>query len=102
MSLYRTTAKTPAGLVFCCGGLLGAHYSFIHYGPNEGLNAAVREIVQDGLGFIWVGTSNGLFRYDGEHFQQFGRSEGLANSSIRCLHKSRDGSIWAITGQGLV
>ena len=39
---------------------------------DDGLPAnTVRNIVQDGYGFIWLGTDNGLCRYDGTHVQIF-------------------------------
>ena len=99
---HATLATVVAGLFLSPFTVLGEHYSFIHYGPNEGLNAAVKQVVQDGVGFVWVGTSNGLFRYDGEHFQRFGPAEGLPSTSIRAVHMAPDCTIWAITGGGLV
>jgi len=99
---HPTIAKVVAGLFLYSTAALGEHYSFIHYGPNEGLNAAVKQVVQDGVGFVWVGTSNGLFRYDGERFQHFGPAEGLPSTAIRAVHKASDGTIWSITARGLV
>ena len=95
-------ALIVGGLFFFAPPAFAERYSFIHYGPNEGLNAAVKQLVQDGVGFVWVGTSDGLFRFDGEHFQRFGPAEGLASTTIRAVHKTPDGAIWSITGQGLV
>jgi len=41
-------------------------YSFRYYGTDEGLTSvAVKALFQDRTGFLWVGTENGLFRYDG-------------------------------------
>jgi len=97
-----TVATVVAGLFLSSAAVWGEHYSFINYGPNEGLNAAVKQVVQDDVGFVWVGTSNGLFRYDGDRFQRFGPAEGLPSTSIRALHKAADGTIWSITGSGLV
>src|SRR6202030_2592647 len=65
-------------------------YRFRNYGPDDGLNTAVSVILQDHTGFLWVGTGNGLFRYDGAHFQHFGLEEGLPSASIRCLVESAD------------
>ena len=45
-------------------------FSFKQYGPDEGLKTAVNKLFQDRDGFLWVGTSNGLFRYDGDRFQR--------------------------------
>src|SRR5271157_3101915 len=102
MGRGQIIALIVGGLFFFAPPAFAERYSFIHYGPNEGLNAAVKHLVQDGVGFVWVGTSDGLFRFDGEHFQRFGPAEGLASTTIRAVHKTPDGSIWSITGQGLV
>ena len=77
------------------------HYRFRNFGPDDGLNTAVTQVLQDHLGFLWVGSGDGLFRYDGAHFQLFGKNEGLSSSSIRCLHESADGTLWVLTGGGL-
>ena len=63
-----------------------------HFGPDEGLNTAVSRLVQDRAGFLWVGTGNGLFRYDGARFQRFGVEEGLPSASVRCLEEGPDGT----------
>src|SRR5882724_2272012 len=76
-------------------------YSFKHYGPDEGLKTAVNRLLQDRDGFLWVGTANGLFRYDGERFQRFGTVDGLPTNSVRYIHQSADGALWIVTGGGL-
>ena len=46
--------------------LRAQQYSFRYYGTEDGLtNLAVKVIFQDRKGFLWAGTENGLFRYDG-------------------------------------
>jgi signal transduction histidine kinase/ligand-binding sensor domain-containing protein len=76
-------------------------YRFRHFGPDDGLNTAVSRLVQDRAGFLWVGTGNGLFRYDGARFQRFGVEDGLPSPSVRCLEESPDGTLWVVTGRGL-
>jgi len=45
---------------------------FRHFNNEEGLsNSTVDKIIQDDLGFIWVGTSDGLNRFDGYNFEVF-------------------------------
>lgn len=42
------------------------------YGPAQGLSAnLVTAIQQDTLGYLWIGTNNGLNRFDGYQFQKF-------------------------------
>src|ERR1035438_4034732 len=77
------------------------HYRFRHYGPDEGLNTAVSRLLQDRTGFLWVGTGDGLFRYDGARFLRFGTEDGLPSASIRSLLETADGTLWVLTGRGL-
>src|SRR4029077_17552391 len=47
-------------------------YSFTHYGSAEGvISNEVIGVVQDDAGYIWVGSTNGLQRYDGIRFISF-------------------------------
>jgi signal transduction histidine kinase/ligand-binding sensor domain-containing protein/ActR/RegA family two-component response regulator len=77
------------------------HYRFRHYGPEEGLSTAITGLLQDRTGFLWVASSNGLFRFDGARFQRYGLEDGLPSVSIRGLHESADGTFWVTTGRGL-
>jgi len=77
-------------------------YRFRDFGVDEGLtNLAVIALAQDQQGYIWVGTEDGLFRYDGRRFTKFGPAEGLPSSSIRFIKVSSDGWLWVDTEQGL-
>jgi ligand-binding sensor domain-containing protein len=50
--------------------LCAQRYNFKFYGQEERLqNLAVQAVLQDREGFLWVGTQNGLFRYDGSRFK---------------------------------
>lgn len=50
---------------------------------NDGLcENHVREIILDHEGILWVGTDNGLSRYDGDMFHNYHKSEGLAGTMI--------------------
>ncbi|HEY9107301.1 MAG TPA: hypothetical protein VIN58_11545, partial [Roseateles sp.] len=47
------------------------------FGPDDGLESlAVRSVAQDVEGFLWVGTDNGLYRFDGVRFRRLGRNRG--------------------------
>ncbi len=62
-------------------------------------------VMQDRRGFIWIGTENGLNRYNGYDFTIFRQNPadtvGLVDSSIYDLIEASDGTIWAATFAGL-
>ncbi len=90
-----------AVMAFLASPAAAQHYHFRHFGPEEGLSTAITGLLQDRAGFIWVGSSNGLFRYDGSRFQRYAVEDGLPSVSIRALHESADGTLWVLTGRGL-
>src|SRR5580698_947132 len=82
--------------------LSGLRYNFKFYGEEEGLQSlAVQIVLQDRAGFLWVGTQNGLYRYDGNRFVAFGKAEGLPDAHVESLHESIDGTLWVGTRFGL-
>jgi signal transduction histidine kinase/ligand-binding sensor domain-containing protein/ActR/RegA family two-component response regulator len=84
------------------GAVQGQRYSFKEYGQDAGLtNLDVYCLLQDSTGFLWVGTENGLFRYDGRQFRAYTKAQGLPSVQIAALHQTADGEIWAGTPQGL-
>jgi signal transduction histidine kinase/DNA-binding response OmpR family regulator/ligand-binding sensor domain-containing protein len=77
-------------------------YSFRYYGAEDGLtNAAVKVLLQDRTGFVWAGTENGVFRYDGQRFQRYGPAEGLPHDVVLSLGETPDGRILAGYRSGL-
>ena len=55
------------------------------------LSNTVRNVVQDRYGFIWMGTDNGLCRYDGVAFQPFRIIPNGVDQYISCLTPADDG-----------
>ncbi|MGO9866041.1 MAG: two-component regulator propeller domain-containing protein, partial [Terriglobales bacterium] len=84
-----------AALLGLTSGILSAQeYNFRNFGVNEGLNnLAVRQIYQDRVGFIWVSTENGVFRFDGERFESFGPEHGIPTTSGAAFGDAPDGSL---------
>jgi len=54
--------------------------------------------VEDGDGFLWIGTQNGLVRWDGYHFRNYKpdlKTPGsLPDSFVQTLHADRQGRLW--------
>ncbi len=64
----------------------------------------VHTILQDSLGFLWIGTQDGLNKYDGysfDHFRYQPDTASLSNNTIRCLAEGRDGILWVGTDYGI-
>lgn len=79
---------------------------FTHLQQAEGLiQNSVTAISQDQLGFIWIGTPNGLYKYDGYSFEAFKHSESdtssITSNSIRTIYEDSSGKIWIGTDKGL-
>src|SRR4051812_47243329 len=82
--------------------IYGQRFTFQYYGPQQGLtNLTPQCILQDRAGFLWVGTQNGLFRYDGAQFTRFSMENGLPSPTVESLHETRDGTLWVGTNIGL-
>jgi ligand-binding sensor domain-containing protein/signal transduction histidine kinase len=65
----------------------------------------VQSIQQSQDGYLWIGTTGGLVRFDGSHFHLYDHSTtpALADNSVFCVLAARDGSLWIGTdGGGLV
>ena len=60
-------------------------FSAILYNNPNGLpTSEANAITETGEGFIWIGSYAGLIRYDGNTFERFDSTTGIAN--VRCLH----------------
>ncbi len=50
--------------------------------------------LQDKKGFLWFGTDQGLSRFDGARFEQFGVREGLPDPEVLNLFSDTEGDLW--------
>lgn len=63
----------------------------------------IRAITQTTDGYLWVGTDDGLARFDGYDFITFNKDDGaLPSNSVASLAAGRDGALWIGTTNGLV
>lgn len=64
-------------------------YGYIQYNAESGAPFdKVRTVLKDPLGFVWIGSPNGLYRFDGTHFDLY--SEHTQSQNIHQLHKQAD------------
>src|SRR5436189_6354945 len=72
------------------------------YTVADGLpNNVINKIVQDSRGFLWFCTAEGLSRFDGYQFINYGTRQGLPNRAVNDLLEARDGTYWVATFGGL-
>ncbi len=100
-------------VVFCMGQAL-FHYAldpqkkvtqYVHdvWGFQQGLpQSTVYSILQTRDGYLWLGTEEGLVRFDGVRFEVFNkrRVEAFSSNSIWALCRDREDNLWIGTGGG--
>lgn len=83
--------------------LQGQNY-FYKLTEDDGLSDnRVTCFLKDRTGFLWIGTKNGLNRYDGNGFKIFrpSKSNSISNEMINDIVQDSTGKIWVATANGL-
>ncbi len=81
-------------------------YKFTHLSTTNGLSqSSVIAVCQDQLGQLWIGTRDGLNKYDGTKFTIYrtdtNNVNSISNNDILCIQQDRFGYIWIGTYNGL-
>ena len=72
------------------------------YSVADGLaHNEINKIVRDSRGFLWFCTPDGLSRFDGYTFTNFGTAQGLEHAYVTDLLETRNGEYWVATNGGL-
>ncbi|MCP3931531.1 MAG: hypothetical protein GY705_20800 [Bacteroidetes bacterium] len=80
----------------------GQEYAYRQYTIHDGLvQMQVQCVFQDSRGYLWIGTKKGLSKFDGEHFENFRKKDGLPNGFIYDIEEDNKGNIWIATISGL-
>jgi len=93
--------------IFCFVNVnLGAETKFnLEYVTDEqGLeDSSIEKIVQDHDGYIWFGTQNGLFKYDGKYSKKYtndGKEGSLLSADVYDVLFTKFGQMWVATSTG--
>jgi len=103
---HPTLIKTILSFGFLFNALFAQptpDFLFQRIGLESGLPTEhVTAITQDSLGFMWIGTANGLCRYDGESIKTYtsdpADSSSLFSNHIQSLYTDQSGNIWIGAG----
>src|SRR5438094_7624542 len=95
--IYRLV---PACLL--CLQLNAQEFDIKRYTTKDGLSSSyVWSINQDKLGYLWLGTSNGLNRFDGKDFIQYGVTDGLPDARTSSVFMDSHSRLWVGTSRGM-
>ncbi len=81
-----------------------AHFTVDHWKAKEGglPQNAVITMIQTRDGYLWLGTQQGLARFDGVHFKTFndGNTAGLSSPTVTTLFEDSRSNLWIRTENG--
>jgi len=105
---YRTNIFLVILILYSINALKAqsSRINFKHYTINEGLSQnTVFCLLEDKEGIIWIGTEDGLNKFDGYDFtvykHEFRNSNSISHNQINALYEDEKGRIWIGTSDGL-
>jgi ligand-binding sensor domain-containing protein len=92
----------PGSAVGDAAGEPPGQFAFRVFDGADGLrNLVVISIAQDDDGFLWLGTQDGVYRFDGEQFTHFSVDDGLASSLVYVVGIDPEGRVCVGGNNGL-
>lgn len=76
------------------------------FSSRDGLSdSRITVLFKDSRGYLWVGTANGLNRYDGYGFRKYAHrfrdTATIAGNCIRDIQEDSQGNLWILTDRGV-
>lgn len=69
-----------------------------HFGAAEGLlDPAITSLTVDGRDNVWIGTHQGVNRWDGQKLRSLTTRDGLPDNSVLSVHAAKSGTVWITT-----
>ena len=98
-------AVLASALLAACPAYATGNYSFKRIDNTFGLSSSnVKCVAEDSYGFIWLGTKNGLHRYDGLDMRRlncFDHKKKQGNNNIAALYEDERKMMWVGTDRGV-
>jgi signal transduction histidine kinase/ligand-binding sensor domain-containing protein len=78
-------------------------YEFIIFSKDRGElpSNSITALAAGRDGVLWIGTANGLTRYQNKHFQAYSTKDGLPDNGISALLEDHAGALWIVAGNYL-
>ncbi len=64
-------------------------------------NSQCNDLICDSQGNVWIASSTGLYRFNGNNIDYFGISDGLGSSGVRTVFEDSQGTIWVGDNNGV-
>jgi len=103
MTTYRLLVFVCSIFLVIPGAAIGERLPLKPYTVADGLaHNEINKIVRDSRGFLWFCTAEGLSRFDGYEFTNFGPDQGMPHRTINDFLETNSGELWVATNGGLV
>jgi ligand-binding sensor domain-containing protein len=77
-------------------------FSIREFNIDNGLpHNRINRIYRDSRNFLWIGTDDGLVRFDGRQFTTYSTSDGLPHMHVNAVLETRAGEYWIATDGGI-
>ena len=90
-------------IALCCTPLFSleasrniSQYTHTSWSLRDGAPSAIEALAQTKDGYLWIGTANGLYRFDGVKFERYETASGraLPGRNVRSLLALPNGDLW--------
>lgn len=105
---YFKTMRKIILLIYMLGyviPVMASHYYYKQIFLEEGLPSTVKSVLRDERGFVWIGTNEGIERFDGYELRTYthinSNPNSLPHTIITGIIEDRQCNLWAITEKGV-